>query len=66
LTYQRESVAFTIAFPDSTENRLKILRFLFGKLLIALPQAPLLQFFDPYVEAGEIRIDTCHYFYIIG
>ena len=65
LSYQRESVAFTIVFPDSIENRLKILRFLFGKQLTDIPQAPLLQFFDPYLEAGEIRIDTQHYLYVV-
>jgi SAM-dependent methyltransferase len=65
LHYLRQRVDFTIAFPDAPENRLKILRFLFGEHLSALPQTPLLHFFDPYARDGEIRIDTCHYLYVM-
>lgn len=61
----RQRVDFTIDFPDTTENCMRILRFLFGEQLPAFPQEPLLRFFRPYADAGQIRIDTCHYLYAI-
>lgn len=64
--YKRERVPYTIAFPDSTENRLKILRFLFGQQLAGMPQPALLNFFDQYAQAGKIRIETSHELYEIS
>lgn len=64
--FQREKVDFSIEFTDSTENRMKILRFLFGQHLLNLPEVSLLQFFEPYRNKGDIRIDTSHYIYVIG
>jgi trans-aconitate 2-methyltransferase len=66
LAYRREKVSFTIAFPDSSENRTKMLRFLFGDQLARLPQASLLQFFDAYAEGGWIRMDTGHDLFVVA
>lgn len=63
--FQREKVDFTIVFPDSTENRMKILRFLFGPRHEQMPGALLLDFFEPYRDNGFIRIDTGHFIYEI-
>lgn len=65
LKYQKDRVDFTLSFPDSTDNRLRILRFLFGVQLPAFPIGALQAFFDPYAKAGQVRIDTGHYLYSI-
>ncbi|MBK8969592.1 MAG: class I SAM-dependent methyltransferase [Saprospiraceae bacterium] len=65
LTWRREATNFVINFPDTPENRLKILRFLFGVHLANFPQAPLLAFFDPYRQNGDIWIETSHFVYAI-
>ena len=64
--FHREKVDFSIDFPDSTENRMKILRFLFGPQLPLFPESVLLDFFEPYRSKGHIRIDTGHYIYVTG
>lgn len=66
LPFRRELVEFTIAFPDTIENRKKILRFLFGKQLDKLPEVPLIDFFKQYSQGGNIRIHTSHYLYSIS
>ncbi|MCB9315221.1 MAG: class I SAM-dependent methyltransferase [Lewinellaceae bacterium] len=66
LNWHRVVVDFLINFPDTPENRLKILRFLFGTRLADFPQAPLLAFFDPYRRNSEIWIETSHFVYTIG
>lgn len=64
MNYYRETIPFSITFPDSRGNRLKILRFMFRDHLPNFPLEPLLHFFDRYAEAGDIRILTEHYFYV--
>ncbi|QDU74271.1 Trans-aconitate 2-methyltransferase [Bremerella volcania] len=49
---------YQLRFPDSEENRWKILRFLFGDYLRKIPREELLQEFDPYVEDDHIAINT--------
>ncbi|TNE47261.1 MAG: class I SAM-dependent methyltransferase [Bacteroidetes bacterium] len=66
LQWRRERVFFLVDFPDSRENRLKMLRFIFGVNLSGLQTEPLLAFFDPYQQNGNIRIETSHYIYNIG
>lgn len=63
--YQREKVSYRISFEDTEENRKKILRFLFGDQLRRLPEADLLNFFEPYSQEGNIEIPTDHYFFSI-
>ncbi|MCB0376453.1 MAG: methyltransferase domain-containing protein [Sinomicrobium sp.] len=64
LNYSCERVFYELNFPDSTENRMKILRFLFGDYLSAFPIYRLLDFFDTYLVKGEIRIKTSYYLYV--
>ncbi len=66
LNYQQESVSFTIAFRDTKENRLKILRFLFGTQLYSLSFTSLLKFFDSYEDDGAIKINTRHSLFVVG
>ncbi|MBA2117035.1 class I SAM-dependent methyltransferase [Bremerella alba] len=49
---------YQLRFPDSEENRWKILRFLFGDYLRQIPREKLLEEFDPYVRQDHIEINT--------
>lgn len=65
LVCQKEWIPYSIEFPDSDENRLKILRFLFGRPFVDLHWGPLLRFFDQYAISGKIKIETGHDLYVI-
>lgn len=56
--FGRRDVRYELIFPDTQDNRLKILRFLFGEHLTALPADELLGFFEPYASAGRIEMGT--------
>lgn len=49
---------YQLRFPDSEENRWKILRFLFGDYLRQISREELLQQFDQYVQDDHIEINT--------
>lgn len=57
-TYRKARSPYEIRFPDSEENRMSILRFLFGEHLRDMPRDRLLAEFDPYVRANQIEIST--------
>ncbi len=61
--YETESVPYELTFPDTAENRWRILRFLLADYLDRLAPGPLLALFDPHADAGRIRIRTAsdHY-----
>jgi trans-aconitate 2-methyltransferase len=56
--YQKQEVAYELAFADTEENRTRILRFLLADHLAEMPQRPLLDMFDRYAHAGRVRIWT--------
>ena len=56
--YQKQQVAYQLAFPDTEENRMRILRFLLANHLAQIPHRPLLDLFDRYSHSGWIRIQT--------
>jgi trans-aconitate 2-methyltransferase len=56
--FERREVRYDVGFPDTEENRLKILRFLFGEHLAILPRAEILAAFDRYAVAGRIEMHT--------
>lgn len=58
IQYNREMVAYRVEFPDTPENRYRVLHFLFGTYLDRIPRDRALAFFDPYMHDGSIRIDT--------
>jgi len=63
--YQKQLISYELAFPDSEENRMKIIRFLLANHLAQMPQRPLLDLFDKYRDAGRIVIRTdCDHFMI--
>jgi trans-aconitate methyltransferase len=61
--YEVESVGYELAFPDTAENRMRIIRFLLEKYIPELEPELLLALFDPYAEVGHVRIRTAsdHY-----
>jgi hypothetical protein len=56
--YQKQQVAYELTFPDTEENRMRIIRFLLADHLAKMPHRPLLEWFDRYSRAGEIHIRT--------
>jgi hypothetical protein len=56
--YLKRQTAYELAFPDTEENRMRIIRFLLADHLERMPHQPLLKLFDPYSLAGRIVIRT--------
>jgi SAM-dependent methyltransferase len=56
--YEKYPVPYELSFPDSIENRMRIIRFLLADHLAELPQQLLLEWFDQYSHAGRIEIQT--------
>jgi trans-aconitate 2-methyltransferase len=56
--YQKRPVAYELTFPDTEENRMRILRFLLADHLAKMPHRPLLEWFDRFSSAGAINIRT--------
>ena len=63
VAYEKESAPYELAFADSEENRMRIIRFLLAEHLHEMPIATLLAMFDRYSRGGEVRISTAsdHY-----
>jgi trans-aconitate 2-methyltransferase len=63
--YQKQQVPYELTFPDTNENRMRIIRFLLSKYLEKMPQRPLLDWFDRFSHAGHINIrSACDHFTI--
>lgn len=56
--YDKRQVAYDLTFPDTEENRMRIIRFLLADYLPQLPRQPLLDLFDRYSRSGRIEIRT--------
>jgi trans-aconitate 2-methyltransferase len=56
--YQKDTVPYQLAFPDTDVNRMRILRFLLADHLAQMPHPPLLDLFDRYARSGWIQIQT--------
>lgn len=59
-TFARRPLSYELAFADEEENRTRVLRFLLGDHLAALPRREVLDFFNPYVENGRVVVRTGH------
>ncbi len=61
--YEKQEVPYELTFPDTEENRMRIIRFLLADHLAKMPHRPLLDLFDRYASAGQVRIQTaCEHF----
>jgi SAM-dependent methyltransferase len=56
--YAKRSVEYELAFDNTEENRLRILRFLLADYLPVLPREFLFGLFDRYARGGRIEIRT--------
>ncbi len=56
--YGKRQVPYRLSFPDSNENRMRILRFMLADHLARMPRRPLVEWFDRFSGAGRIEIDT--------
>jgi len=56
--YEKRKVPYELAFPDTKENRMRIIRFLLAEHLAAMPHRPLLDLFDQYALSGWIKVRT--------
>ncbi|MEM7123784.1 MAG: class I SAM-dependent methyltransferase [Pseudomonadota bacterium] len=65
IAHERETVAYTMRFPDTRENRMKILRFALADHLSELPLEPLLELFDDWAKGDLIDTHTVFMHYII-
>jgi SAM-dependent methyltransferase len=63
--YCTEDVHYELVFPDAEENRLRMGRFLMGDDFHAVPRQAMLQCFDPYAHAGQIRMQLVHKHFMI-
>jgi SAM-dependent methyltransferase len=64
-TCETRSVNSILRFPDSQENRLKILRFLFAGNTAGMTPESLLPLLDPMKQDGDIVIgSTCSFFLV--
>jgi SAM-dependent methyltransferase len=58
--YLKKPVHYDLAFPDSQENRLRILRFLLGSHFDKVPRQAMLDLFAPYAADGRIETRITH------
>jgi trans-aconitate 2-methyltransferase len=56
--YEKQQVAYELTFPDSEENRMRIIRFLLAEHLAKIPHGPLFELFDQYADSGRINMQT--------
>lgn len=66
VAFRTERSHYELRFPDSEQNRLRMLRFLLAEHLDEMPQGELLAFFDQYAEHGEIVIRTWSEHVVVG
>lgn len=58
VNYAKQAVPYELTFPDTEENRMRIIRFLLADHLASMPLRPLLDLFDRHSQAGQIHIQT--------
>jgi trans-aconitate 2-methyltransferase len=66
IPFRRQEVRYQLAFDDSEENRLRIMRFLLGDHFAAMPRQPLLDLFAPYANAGRVKMSVVHGQFIVA
>ncbi len=59
------TVPYDLVFPDSSENRACILRFLLAEHYALLREPDMLRLFDPFASGGRITINTCSHHFVV-
>ncbi|MGH3564009.1 MAG: class I SAM-dependent methyltransferase [Mycobacterium sp.] len=54
--YEKHQVRYELSFPDSIENRMRIIRFLLADHLAQMPEQPLLEWFGQFSRDGRIEM----------
>jgi hypothetical protein len=63
--YAKQQVAYELKFPDTAENRMRIVRFLLADHLESMPRGPLLDLFDQYAQGSNIEIQTASDHFVV-
>lgn len=63
---QTRTVDSTVRFPDSRENRLKMLRFLFAGNAAGMAPESLLSLLDPMKQNGDIVIPSTSWLFLVS
>jgi len=63
--YDKHQVAFELSFPDSEENRRRMLRFLLADHFAQMPHEPLMEWFNQFSRAGRIEIRSYSEHYVV-
>jgi trans-aconitate 2-methyltransferase len=63
--YATQDVPYQLAFPDSEENRLTLLRFLLGSYFPEVPRPAMVALFDPYARGGTVRMELVHEHFLV-
>lgn len=63
--YRREDVPSEVRFPDSEENRWRILRFLLGEHAARVPAAEALAAFDSFLEGSEVVLRSVDDLFVV-
>jgi trans-aconitate 2-methyltransferase len=66
VSFRTERSHYELRFPDSEQNRLRMLRFLLAEHLDEMPRDELLAFFNPYASEGEIVVPTWSEHVMVG
>jgi SAM-dependent methyltransferase len=64
-SFRKSKSYYQLRFPDTDENRLKILRFLFGEYLQEIPPRKLLRELDRYARRGHVEVNTHSYHFAV-
>ena len=65
IPYERDVIECGMRFPDTRENRMRILRFTLADHLTDIPLQPLLDLFGDWVKGDQIDTRTVFMHYII-
>jgi SAM-dependent methyltransferase len=65
VAHRTENVTYKLAFPDSEENRLRIMRFLLGSYFNDVPRTEMLAAFDRHRDGGSITTRISHKHFIV-
>jgi SAM-dependent methyltransferase len=61
-----QRVSYKLAFSDSEQHRLHILRFLFGDWFEQMPRSVLVAMFDAFSDGNTVAMQLAHEHFIVG
>lgn len=64
--FRKQLVSYQLAFADSAEHRLHILRFLLGDWFEQIPRTALVSMFDRFSDGSEVAMRLVHEHFIVS